>query len=196
MGTWTDGGSMLSVDMGVDIHLCFLFGGDLGVYSISIYIFLYTPCTIQHILYDSTFYSCFCSWLNSPSFSVQDSGLDGEMRWTTPTFQRFVWDLGRTSWWYTAERSEDGGTLAFFPCTTRVEFGLKLFCRFNFGCPRVSIFFWVDMIYSYPLHLCMVFIYIYILIYHKKLTIHVGRSTSHMDDTVDAWTPKQPPGDV
>lgn len=39
-------------------------------------------------------------------------------------------------------------------------------------------------------------IYIYILIYHKKLTIHVGRSTSHMDDTVDAWTPKQPPGDV
>ena len=121
--------------------LLFVWGGSWGIQYIYIYIFLYTPCTIQHILYDSTFYSCFCSWLNSPSFSVQDSGLDGEMRWTTPTFQRFVWDLGRTSWWYTAERSEDGGTLAFFPCTTRVEFGLKLFCRFNFGCPRVSIFF-------------------------------------------------------
>ena len=31
---------MLSVDTGVDIHLCFLFGGDLGVYSISIYIYV------------------------------------------------------------------------------------------------------------------------------------------------------------
>ena len=41
---------------------------------------------------------------------------------------------------------------------------IKLFCRFNFGCPRVSIF-WGDMIYSYPLHLCMVFIYIYIYIH-------------------------------
>ena len=162
MGTWTDGGSMLSVDMGVDIHLCFLFGGDLGVYSISIYIY---------ILIYTMYYTAYSVWFNLlqlflflikfASFSVQDSGLDGEMRWTTPTFQRFVWDLGRTSWWYTAERSEDGGTLAFFPCTTRVEFGLKLFCRFNFGCPRVSIFFWGDMIYSYPLHLCMVFIYIY-----------------------------------
>lgn len=54
---------MLSVDMGVDIHLCFLFGGDLGVYSISIYIYSY----IHHVLY-----SIFCMIQPSTAVFVPD----------------------------------------------------------------------------------------------------------------------------
>ena len=163
MGTWTDGGSMLSVDMGVDIHLCFLFGGDLGVYSISIYIFLYTPCTIQHILYDSTFYSCFCSWLHkfakffSAGFRVgwRDAMNDSNVSaLCLRPWKNIVVIHSRAFWrWrYLGLFSMHNPGGIWFKIVLQIQFWMSKGFDFFFG---------GDMIYSYPLHLCMVFIYIY-----------------------------------
>lgn len=189
---------MLSVDMGVDIHLCFLFGGDLGVYSISIYIY---------ILIYTMYYTAYSVWFNllqlflflikfakffSAGFRVgwRDAMNDSNVSaLCLRPWKNIVVIHSRAFWrWrYLGLFSMHNPGGIWFKIVLQIQFWMSK--GFDFFGGGYDLFIPIASVYG-------IYIYIYILIYHKKLTIHVGRSTSHMDDTVDAWTPKQPPGDV